>query len=126
MAIDDRWDWQTPPSLAGSAEQVLESLETSPPALGTYLDLSELDWNGDLLRSLVTIPGIEALADSPYLTAVTELNLGGNRIGDVAGRALAAAPHLSNRASIQIDGAKLSRETRTLLRKRFGQTIALM
>ena len=64
-----------------------------------------------------------ALAASPRLARLTELDLRDNRITDVGAVALAGSPHLAQLDEISLYGNPISRAARAELRERFGERV---
>jgi uncharacterized protein (TIGR02996 family) len=67
--------------------------------------------------------GAVALAESPHSTSLCDLDLRHCLIRDNGGRSLAASPYLDGLEMLWLTGNRLSLDTLTLLRRRFGQRV---
>ena len=86
---------------------ILESLEELGEAL-TWLPWA---WFGlNLHEQRLGEEGARALAGSPHLAKLTELDLGENRIGDEGARALAGSPHLAKLTTLHLEGNQIGDE----------------
>jgi hypothetical protein len=65
--------------------------------------------------------GLSVLAAAPALGAVTRLWLYNNRIRDDGALALAKSPYLRNLEDLDLRGNRISKEVRQIVRDRFGK-----
>jgi uncharacterized protein (TIGR02996 family) len=79
--------------------------------------------NLNLSRCQIGPDGIEALANSPTLAALTSLNLGYNTVGSSGALALANSPYLTNLINLGVRDTGIGKKGQEALRARFGNVL---